>query len=241
MSDNSINGGWIPANEAWVYSSTDGHTFVFTAPGDLTSKYSLGMRVTGINNSIQFYGFITKLSHSSGTTTITCYGGTDYTLANSTITLPYYSSAKAPQSFPLDPAKWSEELIDTSQHIQSSPADNTWYNINSNSLDIPIGVWITSYRASIRGVRTSAGPIQIFSTLSTANNSSTNPAFDCYTISATLSENTMSVYTQNPLALTSKTTYYLNEMIDTSNSGGQSLVLCSDFNRTIVRAVCAYL
>ena len=44
------------------------------------------------------------------------------------VTLPNYSITKAPFGFPLSPAKWTVEVTDTSERVQASPTQDTWYN-----------------------------------------------------------------------------------------------------------------
>ena len=99
---NFVGNGWTPALETWTYASADDPTYTFTISGDLTDKYSAGMRIKLTQTTAKYF-IITKVAYSSPNTTITVYGGTDYDLANATITNPYYSVVKAPQGFPLDP------------------------------------------------------------------------------------------------------------------------------------------
>src|SRR3989304_2551793 len=98
--------GWVNADETWVYASADDPTFTFTIAGvDLTGKYSAGMRIKLTQTTAKYF-IITKVAFSTDTT-ITIYGGTDYDLANAAMPAPFYSTVKAPLSFPLDPLLWS--------------------------------------------------------------------------------------------------------------------------------------
>jgi len=94
--------GWIPAGETWTYASADDPTYTFTISGDKTGKYGVGMRIKLTQTSAKYF-IITKVEYSSPNTTVTVYGGTDYDLADATISSPYYSREKAPLGFPLDP------------------------------------------------------------------------------------------------------------------------------------------
>ena len=142
--------GWIPSGETWTYASADDPTYTFTISGDLTGKYSAGMRIKLTQTTAKYF-IITKVAYSSPNTTITVYGGTDYDLANATITSPYYSMVKAPQGFPLDPDKWSV-VVTPGAFSQASATSDTWYN--ATSITIPIGVWDFSYRAYVQNNRT---------------------------------------------------------------------------------------
>ncbi|WP_442766606.1 hypothetical protein, partial [Mitsuokella multacida] len=108
---------WI-AGETWTYLGADAPTYTFTISGDKTSKYSPGMRIKLTQTTVKYF-IIVAVSYSYPNTTVTIYGGTDYTLENAAITDPYYSMVKAPAGFPLDPAKWTVSA--TLSGVQSNP------------------------------------------------------------------------------------------------------------------------
>lgn len=169
--------GWIEAGETWTYAAADAPTFTFTISGDLTTKYSAGMRIKLTQTTVKYF-IITAVSFGSPNTTVTIYGGTDYTLVNAAITLPYYSMSKAPFGFPLSPAKWTQEYRDTTARNQATPSANVWYNINTASLSIPIGVWRVYYQVLPLAIDASDLLWPIATTLSTANNSSSDADWD---------------------------------------------------------------
>src|SRR6185503_19345707 len=100
--DYQIGAGWIPAAETWTYASADSPTFTFTITGDKTGKYSAGMRIKLTQTTAKYF-LITAVSYSAPNTTVTVYGGTDYTLANAAITLPFYAIVQSPFGFPRSP------------------------------------------------------------------------------------------------------------------------------------------
>lgn len=239
--------GWQDANETWTYASADDPTYTFTSPGDLTGKYSVGMKIMCTNNSTTFHGILTKIAYSSPNTTFTVYGGTDYDLANSAITNPRYSTQKAPYGFPLDPDKWSVTKLNTTQYSNATAASGTWYNDTNFTTAIPIGVWNVEYYTTIQVLNfTSASAFcYIRATLSTTNNSETNtamtvrvnldnPSSASYGICDTISRKTT-------LNLSSKTNYYIN--YQQGNGAGASAVINAYNNSEtgILKAVCAYL
>lgn len=93
--DSYTSTGWIDANETWTYASAT----TFTVSGDVTSKYGVGDKIELTQTTAKYF-YIIAISYSSPTTTVTVTGGTDYTLANATITSPYFSKAANPQGFP---------------------------------------------------------------------------------------------------------------------------------------------
>jgi len=159
------------------------------------------------------YFLITGVSFSSPNTTITLYGGTDYTLANSTISNIYFSTEKAPLGFPLDPAKWSVEVSDSPFTYESSPTANTWYNIGGDSITVPIGIWELSYSTDFGWDSGTAAGYWAFVTLSTSSSSQSDADM---TKEISTGNNSVSDYGSASesefINLTSKTTYYLDEM-----------------------------
>lgn len=87
--------GWRKISETLTYASAS----TITIPGDWTGKYQVGDKLK-ITQTTAKYFYITAVSYSSPNTTITVNGGSDYTVANAAITLPYYSKAENPQGFP---------------------------------------------------------------------------------------------------------------------------------------------
>lgn len=87
--------GWIAANETWTYISAT----QFSVTGNLTGKYQLGDKIKLTQTSAKYF-YVTASAFSSVVTTVTVTGGTDYTLANAAITLPFYSRSETPIGFP---------------------------------------------------------------------------------------------------------------------------------------------
>lgn len=228
--------GWLEAGETWTYVSADSPTFVFSVAADVTLKYSAGMRVQLTQTTVKYFIITAVGAFSAGATQITVYGGTDYTLANAAITAPYYSVVKAPFGFPLDPAKWTVQVSDSSQRSQSSPTQNVWYNLGTVSINIPIGVWLVDYHV-VADSRLAAGSAA-YTTLSTANNSESDVEFTTYIfVTATIQMGPHS--RQKTLTLAAKTTYYLNTK--TSESSVTLLLNRNENAPAIIRAICAYL
>lgn len=228
--------GWKSANETWTYSSADSPTFVVTVPTDATGKYSPGMRVRLWQGSWKYF-IVTAVS----ATTLTLYGGTDYTLANSGIRNPMFSSRKVPVGFNADPAKWAVTVSDTSDRSQGTTASGTWYNLGSVSISVPIGAWYIGFKTS-NYIGNATGGIQMRVTLSTANNSESNNIYTYYweTVGASTQQIAHGVDKQPELlTVSSKTTYYLNS---SQTSGGTAPIYnFGARNTTRIKAVCAYL
>jgi hypothetical protein len=232
--------GWIPVNEAWTYASADSPTFTFTVSGDLTNKYSPGMRIKLTQSSVAYF-IITAVSYSSPNTTVTVYGGIDYTLANADITFPYYSTVKAPFGFPLDPAKWTVETVYSTNGNQSGPSANNWYNVGSVSIDVPIGAWRLTYATTFGfDSGTTSQDNNAYVTLSTSNNGQSDAKM---TAGLGINNSTIAVVEgtrEEFIKIASKTTYYMNVMstvsgLDFLYMGGGTLV------QATIQAICSYL
>jgi hypothetical protein len=228
--------GWTAA-DAMTYAAADAPTFTMTCSGDQTGKYSPGMRVKLTQTTVKYF-IITAVAYTSSTT-ITLYGGTDYTLTGGAISSPYYSSAKAPVGFPLNPAKWTVEVTDTSNQTQSSPTQNAYYNLGSLSISVPIGTWTLEYLVNQYAYKSPATDCIIKSTLSTANNSESDAIMSARLYTSSVTTVIASAYRKRFLTVAAKTAYYLNAM--TSTASMTEIGHRGDYSTTVIRAICAYL
>lgn len=236
----SIASGWFAAGETWTYAAADSPSFTFTITGDLTAKYSVGMRLklTQATGGTKYF-IVTKVSYGSPNTTMTIYGGTDYTLNGETISAPYFSAYKTPVGFPLDPTKWTIISTYTSNTAQATPTVGTWYNIGSFNISVAIGVWNILYSCLIGFDDATAGDYNAQCTLSTANNSESDNLNTTYIQGASVTSLRLTARKDIALALTAKTTYYFNLM--TSASGLDNIRLFGSTSRGSIKAICAYL
>lgn len=237
-----IEPGWIPADETWVYASADAPTFTFTIAGvDKTTKYYPGMKVKLTQTTAKYF-IITAVAFSTDTT-ITLYGGTDYVLANAAITVPTFSLGKSPAGFPLDPMKWSVSVTDVTQRAQASPVSGTWYNLGTISITIPIGIWRVNYQVAGQTNDTNSSAGEVFTTLSTANNSESDVDFTCWMFGSFGSGLAASiVHTVNRdkfLTLAAKTQYFLNTKTTTANI--DNLFNRNELSKLLIKATCVYL
>lgn len=232
--------GWTADSNTWTYSSVDGATGIVTINADLTGVIQAGDRIKLTQTTAKYFIVTKTPTFSSPNTTITMWGGTDYTLANAAITLPYYSHAKSPFGMNIDPAKWTVTTTNTANTSQASPVNGTWYNIASINIVIPIGVWYVDYQTTLDGWKGSASNADLNTALSTANNSRSNSTLSNRSYHASVSADVMSNHSaKDLLTLASKTTYYLNCMSNADSLG--SINMRGDFAIIIIRAVCAYL
>lgn len=229
--------GWIDANETWTYASADDPTYTFTISGDLSSKYSAGMRIKLTQTTVKYF-IITAVSYSSPNTTITVYGGTDYDLASATITSPYYSMVKAPQGFPLERSKWTVP-ISASGSTQADPASGTLYNTGGR-LDIPVGSWeLFAFGYVDSDIDDSAGTyIYTDAAIGTANNTNdiVSQTLRLYVPGSTVYRNAGVFSFILDVDLTTKDSYYLNSKV-TFDGDSDNLIMGVDR----FEVVCAYL
>lgn len=140
--------GWsaIFATDKLTYKSASAPTFVCNtlnssnAAKDFRSYLCIGMKLKLTQGAVVKYFFITAIDATS----ITLYGGTDYTLTNTAITDVCYSVVKSPHGFPLNPNKWSVRVVETVDRNFSLVA-NTWI-ATGMQLSVPIGDWIITVK-----------------------------------------------------------------------------------------------
>lgn len=252
----SVSGGWRPVTYTINWSSSDDPVYQVFVGGDQSANedFKPGNRIKFTNNSSTFYGIIVKRgAYDSGNarTPVDLYGGTDYDVANSAITAVYISKIKSPDGFPMNPDKWTVSTVTSDSPTKSSPTASTWYggtglSPTGPSIDIPIGAWRVFYKAIVDVSITTAGVTSVGSriTLSTANNSESDVELsEGVSVSLPIGTGVVqrSAYTaEKIIAVTSKTTYYLN--IFTGTASVTSILLNpSAVFRNIIKAVCAYL
>jgi hypothetical protein len=236
------NDGWIAITATGTSGTLDSPSFQISFNADMTGLIGLGYKIK-ITQSTTKYFIVTKIgAFSAGATIITCYGGTDYTLVASgttAITNPYYSPVKAPFGFPLSTEKWTVTVTDTTTRSQASPTAGTWYNLGSVSISAPIGLWrhVTSILPTVD--KATAGNLDIYVTLSTANNSQSDATVTRKIAIRTGTYAEVSTIMESILDLTSKTTHYINSKCDAvtigniyNNNGAQTLS---------IKLICGYL
>lgn len=192
------------------------------------------------------YGIVTAVgAYSGGVTLVTFWGGTDFSLANATVSSPYYSNMKVPFGFNPSVDKWSVLLSDANTQTQSSPAAATWYNLGSLSLSIPIGSWKVNYSLSVEVVATyaAAASVPMRATLSTSSSAESDASMSCAgnIIFPVITGATAraSFFKEKVVNLTTKTTHYL--LGYTGGTGNTSLAFSGGIVTTFVKATLVYL
>ncbi len=243
--------GWASATDVIpTRTSADDPTYVVQFAGvDLTSKVSVGQKISWVQNGSTRYGFITALSVSGGNTSLTLYGGTDYDVDDTSthaISDVKFSSMKAPYGFSLDQDKWSEITTYTNYLSDTTMTDDTWQELDDSvNLTIPIGKWKVHLSAAI-AVEFSGGSWQgCTSTLSTTTNSETNPEFTgvIYPYTSGTGWVRDKAHTlDNIIDLTTKTTFYL--LVNPQPRNGGSTVNVRYYGNAYpfhIKATIAYL
>jgi len=230
--------GWNAVSGTLTYSSADAPNYVVSTSADLTGILGVGTRIKLTHVAAVKYFIVVAITANS----LTLYGGTDYTLSDSAITLPYFSGLKSPLGFPLSPIKWMVEITDITLRTQLNPTQNVWYNPGSINISIPIGLWRVHWAADIQ-VSDNISSCTVSGTLSTADNSESDSDFSWGVYANFLSSTGSGIATQcqreKYLFLAAKTTYYLN--VCTVAAGVDSIYINGSYSKTIIRAICAYL
>lgn len=122
------------------------------------------------------YGKVTSVSYSSGTglTTMSIFTGGVSNLPATTFGATSYSLQAAPFGFPAQSSAWRVSSIFTQDLVTSSPTANVWVN-PSTQISVPTGAFKCGYEAILSVSLSTAGTIDGSATLSTANNTASNP------------------------------------------------------------------
>jgi hypothetical protein len=234
--------GWI--DFSWfattlAYVSADAPTFVFSVNADVTGIVEPGMRIRLTQTTDKFFIVTAVGAFAAGVTPITVYGGTDYTLANATISAGAFSTHKKPFGFNASPAKWTVEVKDTTDRAVASPTGGVWSNPGSVTISVPIGIWDLQWAASPSLLSTTADN-QVKATLSTANNSESDADFTSLIYGNVAGAHVAALqHRRKTVSLAAKTSYFLN--IFTANASVSDITFRNSAAPAIIRAVCAYL
>lgn len=88
--------GWMRSGSVWVYVSATSFKVVGV---DVTAQFPVGTKLRCKQGAGYLYFYVVSAAFGSDTT-VTITGGSDYSLANATITDNYYSYQDTPQGFP---------------------------------------------------------------------------------------------------------------------------------------------
>jgi len=92
LQNDLLNDGWTKVYETWTYASAT----TITVPSGAASRYRKGDKIKLTQTTVKYFSIVAVAD-----TLLTVTGGIDYTVANATITSPYYSHAESPIGFPL--------------------------------------------------------------------------------------------------------------------------------------------
>lgn len=231
--------GWISLDIPVIFAfwNNTTKTGVINTSEDLTNTLSVGMKFKLTQSSSIKYGIITALT----STQITVFFGTDYTLSNVTISDVYFSEQNSPFGFDKNPDKWTIKVIDTSLRYQQNPIQNTYYNLNSNAITVPTGLWNLSFSglAETNKATSDSGGISHRAVLSTVNNGMSDAELSCQFYSTYASSLMVPFSKCKLVSISSETIYYYNIMTDLPNA--TYIRENNHFSTLILKAVCAYL
>lgn len=145
MAKNKITGKQIGNDDGWrvlpdcVYQSS---TSVLFAPGVISGVLSKGMKIKFTNASTVKYFVVTNIATDGGSNNIVFLDGMNgATVANSAITLPYYSTQESPYLFP------QKEVLLFNGSVATSVTISEVYT-NFKELRI-IYLWVDAYGTTV--------------------------------------------------------------------------------------------
>lgn len=217
--------GWTEEAETrtWTFVSANAgnNTFVVTVNEEITSFMRPSLRVRAKQGAGYLYFIVHAVELDTTNTLVTLFGGTDFDLSAGNLTDVAWSPERFPLGFPTNPGKYSIEVIDANYRVQSPVTIYIWTNPGgaNEQIALPVGVWVLGYEAFASG-NTSANNFEIWTTLSTANNTESNSKLtDVAYVAAGGSSYALvglKMSASDVVVITSQQTYYLNIMTDTS-------------------------
>lgn len=231
-------GAWN-LNNAATDANAAANNLTATGGVSYSARSPFGGQADGTISSTLDYGIITNISGTAVTVqvpegcTIPTTGG---------IAGVSYATVKVPYGFPAQRGKWILESMYKNIYSQTSPTTNTWYNIGSAQIYVPIGEWDLGYRVGSGGDRSTSGAIRHSITLSTGSSTESDKSrTQNFEIGAQNAGASSLVNNANyrPASITTGTQYYLNIVSETS--GINTIYLLADRSSSTITAECAYL
>lgn len=258
----SLNTGWAPVTDLTLtFNQNFAPVYQCTIPGDVTSRFSPGMRIRVTHAGVTKYFILVAVAYSGAfqLTNMYLYGGTDYTLAAGAITDFCFSTAKTPNGFPASPLKWTVRVTYSVSRYVATPTANRWYNSSTSpdvatfgTINMPYGLWRVSYQYSLN-VQTLAAQTNwsLGATLSTTQGTGgttgeTDAEFTSCIGGAGASSLNQSIGTIGRSKIVAQTAqewvrpYYIN--LRTTHANMDRIGVIPEFHgRSVLEAECAYV
>lgn len=201
-----------------------------------------GNQADGTISSTKEYGIIQSVAFSTNTTLVVQVPEGCAFPVSGGLTAASYSTQKLPYGFPADPGKWEVVLLSNALDVASGVSSATYYNPDSLSFTIPIGVYDVYYELSLYQTNGTANIAAPYAALSTANNSFSDNDFITRWVSraSTTSSQETTVFRRKILTFSSATVYYLVTKTDVTG-GTTNIGFNGAGSPTIVKALNAYL
>ncbi len=231
--------GWVSSAVSLTYSSVDGATGIATTGSSLVGVVPLGARIKFDQTTTKYF-IVTAVD----ATTLTFWGGTDYTLVNAAITNFSYSTSKVPAGFNADPTKWTVETNQAADAAKASPVNGTWYgdtglSATGPNIVVPIGAWRVYYQVYESASAATAITCTSQVSLSTSTTAVTDADLTSVLLGGVTTTARQTLFREKLLVLAAKATYYL--ICRTTVASQTTIGHAGGTVPTIIRAVCAYL
>lgn len=230
-----LRDGWIPDGVVLTYNVWNAETYIgaVNTGVNLTSYITKGMKVKFTQGTVK-YAIVVDITSS----TMMLFFGTNYTLATTTISNFYYSNVKAPLGFPLNPNIWTL-TTEMASNQQATPTLNSFYNIGSYNLKVPIGSWEVGMQIIQYVRRAASGLLDQVSCMSTTTTSTSNLKLSMRTYAQNLQEMMTPGFVKDEINITSTTTFYF--LVSAKQSGMSYIGTNSEFANNRLFAKCMYL
>lgn len=222
---NTTNNNDLTANGGALMTNADSP---FADASNTSSSYTDGTTEFGIVTSVSTDGLTETIQVPEGCALPTSGG----------ISAVAYSTQKVPYGFPSASNKWQLDVLGRTQSSQVAAVGNTWYQIGSLQMSVPVGDWDLGYWVSTQQNGT-AGGADVTSTLATTTAAETDTTFTCQ-----VSQNSAIIgallHKSNKVSLSASTNYFLNSKNQTALAAN-TLFNRGDTSTTIIRAIPAHL
>ena len=218
-----------------------------TTPNDLTAVASagytadspFGTQASGLISPTLDYMIVSTAVFTGGNTVVTGQTPEGCTIPTSGgVSAVSYSGQGKPYGFPSSTNKWEVMTVNKTLQSQASPVFSTWYNLASQNMSVPVGVWKLKYMANMQQGGT-AGSFESSATLSTLAGAESDSEMTTGLQGSSVATLAGNLYREKTVPIATTAIYYLLAKI---NSGTTSnLYFRGDYNATKIVAENALL
>lgn len=245
--------GWFgfPVSVIFTYPTTyydssidslgTAYTITLNTSADISTIIELGCRFKYRCNNVVTYGIL--VAKTTSTITLLLKRGTVAPDNTKPIDNIYYSPAKCPVGFSVNPNDWTIKLVDNAGST-TTPTNDTWWNPSGFKIDVLQGCWSLEYSCLLT-TNCATAPTYHYAHSALSTSTSINDKITgTHFVSGgdnPYGNGLFAVSAKTDFNISTKKSVYILMLINSNGTYTQYNGLYSSLTPLIIKAVCAYL